>query len=169
MNAADVGNCGSVGFNSARAEQTIAKWKEANNREPEKKTAMSRVQKSAAIKQSVWPRSPSAAIAHPAKEAHEAWLRSQGIHPDQLKSKRSTTSVSNKPARYAGDGIKTSDTIVDAGRARGIMANLHNEPAHVRNAILEKASRCTTLYNKGAHGLPVASDGNCLGSRSRRL
>lgn len=104
-----------------------------------------------------------------AKTAHEAWLRSQGIHPDQLKAKKSSKSISNKPSRYLGDGLKTSDTIVDAGRAKGIMANLHNEPKHVQNAILEKASRCTTLYNKGAHGLPVASDGNCLGSQSRRL
>lgn len=103
------------------------------------------------------------------KAEHDAWLRSQGIHPDQLKAKKSSMSISNKPSRYLGDGIKTSDTIVDAGRARGIMANLHNEPKHIQTAILEKASRCTTLYNKGAHGLPVASDGNCLGSRSRRL
>lgn len=104
-----------------------------------------------------------------AKEAHEAWLRAQGIHPEQLKVKKSKITISNKPTRYTGDGIKTSDTIVDAGRARGIMANLHNEPAHVKNAILEKASRCTTLYNKGANGLPVASDGTCLGNQSRRL
>lgn len=103
------------------------------------------------------------------KAAHDAWLRSQGIHPDQLKAKKSSKSISNKPSRYLGDGIKTSDTIVDAGRVKGVMANLHNEPKHIQNAILEKASRCTTLYNKGAHGLPVASDGNCLGSQSRRL
>ena len=103
------------------------------------------------------------------KAAHDSWLRSQGLHPDQLKARKSGVGVSNKPSRYQGDGIKTSDTIVDAGRVRGIMANLQNEPAHVKNAILEKASRCTTLYNKGAHGLPVASDGTCLGSQSRRL
>ena len=103
------------------------------------------------------------------KAEHEAFLRSMGVHPEQLKNKKPSRSISNKPSRYTGDGIVTSDTIMPGGQAKGIMANLHREAPHVQRAILEKASQCTTLYNKGAHGLPVKSDGNILGSRSRRL
>ena len=104
-----------------------------------------------------------------AKEEHEAFLKSMGVHSTQLKGKKSSVTISNKPSRYNGDGIKTSDTIVAGGQAKGIMANLHKEAPHVRNAILEKAAQCTTLYNKGAHGLPVKSDGTILGSQSRRF
>jgi len=102
-----------------------------------------------------------------AKEEHEAYLRSMGVHPEQLKGKKHRGVVS--VPKYVSDGIKTSDTIVPGGQVKGIMANLHNEPEHIKRAILEKASRCTTLYNKGAYGLPVESDGNILGSMSRRM
>lgn len=65
--------------------------------------------------------------------------------------------------------IKTSDTIVDGGRVSGVMANLHNEPAHVQRAILDKAKRVETAYNKGP--LVFVTDGmdiKTMGSRSRR-
>lgn len=104
-----------------------------------------------------------------AKAEHETFLRSMGVHPEQLKGKKSSRSISNKPTRYTGDGITTSDTIMPGGQAKGVMVNLHREAPHIQRAILEKASQCTTLYNKGAYGLPVKSDGNILGSQSRRL
>jgi hypothetical protein len=108
-----------------------------------------------------------------AKEDHDKFLLAMGAHPSQLKQRKSNSkknlSITNKPKPFVSDGIKTSDTIQPGGQARGIMVNLHKEAPHVQRAILEKAAQCTTLYNKGAYGLPVKSDGNILGSQSRRL
>ncbi len=105
-----------------------------------------------------------------AKEEYEKYLFSMGVHPSQLKKKRKTfKGIVSRPNTYTSDGIKTSDTILPGCYVRGIMANLDKELPHVRRAILEKASQCTVLYNKGAYGLPTKTDGNILGSRSRRL
>lgn len=104
-----------------------------------------------------------------AKAEHESWLRANGVHPEQLKTK---IKIKNKykvnlPS-CTTDKIELSNTIVDGGRAKGIMANLYKEKPHVRNEILAKAKGVTQLYNKGGYGVAVPSDGNMLGSRSRR-
>lgn len=104
-----------------------------------------------------------------AKKEYENFLFSLGVHPIQLKKKRKTfKGIVSKPSPYTSNDIKTSDVILPGGYVRGIMANLDKELPHVRRAILEKASQCTVLYNKGAYGLPTKTDGNILGSRSRR-
>jgi phage protein D len=100
-----------------------------------------------------------------AKAEHEAWLRANGVHPDQLKHKKK-----HKIAlpSYKTDTAQLSNTIQDGGRANGVMANLYKEKRHVQNEILAKAKGVTQLYNKGGYGVAVPSDGNMLGSRSRR-
>jgi hypothetical protein len=100
-----------------------------------------------------------------AKAEHEAWLRANGVHPDQLKSK---SKFKNALPSYKTDGVQLSNTIQDGGRAKGVMANLYKEKPHVQNEILAKAKGVTQLYNKGGYGLAVPSDGNILDSRSRR-
>jgi hypothetical protein len=101
-----------------------------------------------------------------AKAEHEAWLKSRGVHPEQLKNK---TKHKNSLPTYKTDNVKLSNTIQDGGRANGVMANLYKEKPHVQNEILAKAKGVTQLYNKGGYGVAVPSDGNILGSGSRRM
>jgi hypothetical protein len=101
-----------------------------------------------------------------AKAEHEAWLKRNGVHPEQLtKAKQHKIALPS----YKTDKVELSNTIVDGGRANGIMANLHKESAATRAAILEKASRAVPLYNKG--GLQLLGkneDMTKIGSLSRR-
>ena len=101
-----------------------------------------------------------------AKQEHEAWLKKNGVHPDQLKVKARGKAKST----YVPDtSIKTSDTFVDAGRVVGIMANLDKESAYTKRLILDKAKRVEIAYNKG--GLVYVTDDmdiKTMGSRSRR-
>jgi len=101
-----------------------------------------------------------------AKAEHETWLRRNNVHPDQLaKAKQYRSPLPS----YKVDEVKLSNTVVDGGRAKGIMANLYKESAHVQTQVMAKVAGVTQLYNKGGYGVAVPSDGNCLGSRSRRL
>ena len=108
-----------------------------------------------------------------AKADHEAWLRKQGLHPDQLATRKAFKGT-NKPQKNMPDykvesTIPLSNTIVDGGRARGIMVNLHKEKPEVQQAIVDKASRVMPLFNKG--GLQYATpdtDMTTVGSKSRR-
>jgi hypothetical protein len=108
---------------------------------------------------------PSSKRLEQKKAEHDAWLRKNGVHPEQLKpNKRGKLTLS-----YKTDSIKTSDTIVDGGRITGIMANIDKEPEHIKKQILEKAKRIEIAYNKG--GLVYVTDGmdiKTMGSRSRR-
>lgn len=101
-----------------------------------------------------------------AKAEHEAWLRKNGVHPDQLTKAKLHK---NELPKYKTEKVALSNTIVDGGRAKGVMANLYKESAHVRAEIAKKATSVTQLYNKGGYGVAVPSDGNMLGSRSRRM
>lgn len=108
-----------------------------------------------------------------AKADHEAWLKKQGLHPDQLatrKALKGTGKTKRELPNYKVEStIPLSNTIVDGGRARGIMANLHKEKPEVQQAILDKASRVMPLFNKG--GLQYATpdtDMTTVGSKSRR-
>jgi hypothetical protein len=106
---------------------------------------------------------------------HDAWLRKNGVHPDQLKAKKTTDK--NWKSNYA-ESIKCDRSDYDSSRVsslhgtapkRDIMTNLHKEPKHVQDAILEKASRVMPLYNKG--GLQLLSpkdDLTTVGTKSRR-
>lgn len=101
-----------------------------------------------------------------AKAEHEAWLRKNGVHPDQLtKAKLHKNALPS----YKTEKTELSNTIVDGGRAKGVMANLYKESAHVQTQVKAKVAGVTQLYNKGGYGVAVPSDGNCLGSRSRRM
>ena len=106
---------------------------------------------------------------------HDRWLLSKGLHPDQIKMKKSVDK--NWKKRYTDDMIvdrstrSYDDKKLVAGDCpkRDIMTNLHKEPEHVRKEILVKASRCMPLYNKG--GLQYASPGEDMtqvGTKSRR-
>ena len=108
-----------------------------------------------------------------AKAEHEAWLKKQGLHPDQLATRKALKG-SNKnqkelPSYKVENSIPLSNNIVDGGRVKGIMANLHKEAPEVQKEILYKASRCMPLYNKG--GIQYASPNEDLtqvGTKSRR-
>lgn len=108
-----------------------------------------------------------------AKADHEAWLRKQGLHPDQLATRKafkgSSKPQTSLPSYKVDNSIPLSNNIVDGGRVKGIMANLHKEPEHVQKEILYKASRCMPLFNKG--GIQYATPGEDMtqvGTKSRR-
>lgn len=107
-----------------------------------------------------------------AQADHEAWLRKQGIHPDQLESrKKNFKKEAVKPIR---DGMgplpKLSNNLhVKGGFRSTVMDNLHKEKPEVQKEILAKASRLVPLYNKGA--IQYASPGEDitkLGSKSKK-
>jgi len=97
-------------------------------------------------------------------QAHEEWLKAQGLHISQLKK------VKNKKAidEYAEDLKVDRSGYVSAGISgskyacakRGVMTNLHKEPRHIQEAILAKAKRVMPLFNKG--GLQVLCDSDDL-------
>ena len=106
---------------------------------------------------------------------HEAWLKSKGLHVDQLSAQ--TRKDSRWKQRYTEGMVVDRTGYVSAGMSgtadscanRSIMNRLHDEPKHVRDEILFKASRCMPLFNKGA--LQYATPGEDMtqvGSKSRR-
>lgn len=107
-----------------------------------------------------------------ATEAHEAWLRKKGVHPDQLSAKRvaarGRADIATPGYVYEPRRPKTSDKVGN-GFATGIMDKLHLEPVRVQKEILKKAQRTESLYSKGP--LQYVTDGTdttMLGGRSRR-
>lgn len=99
------------------------------------------------------------------KDEHNSFLMRMGVHPSQLKNKKKEKIPLPK---YKVDKVELSNSVSN-GFARGILANLHKEPEHVRKQILEKMNDVQPLYNKG--GLQVATNFDKtgpLGSRSRR-
>lgn len=105
---------------------------------------------------------------------HEKWLAKQGLSTEQLKRKKVVDK--NWIIEYHNT-LKVDRDYVSLGMSgdkyacskKGIMNNLHKEPEHVKRQILEKASRCMPLYNKG--GLQYASpseDMTQVGTKSRR-
>lgn len=106
-----------------------------------------------------------------AQADHEAWLRKQGIHPDQLESrKKNFTKQKVKPIR---DGLpplpKLSNNLkVKGGFRNTVMDNLHKEKPEVQAEILAKASRLVPLYNKGpVQFVSPGEDITRLGSKSK--
>ena len=106
---------------------------------------------------------------------HDRWLLKQGVHPEQIRLKK-TVDKNWKQEYTEGMRVDRSD-YVSSGLSgsksscakRDIMTNLHKEPKHVQDAILEKASRVMPLYNKG--GLQLLSpkdDLTQIGTKSRR-
>ena len=109
---------------------------------------------------------------------HDRWLLSKGLHPDQIRLKKDKKVLDKIwRASYTESMMVDRSDYVSAGLSgnasscakRDIMTNLHKEPKHVQDAILEKASRVMPLYNKG--GLQLLSPNDDLtqiGTKSRR-
>lgn len=106
---------------------------------------------------------------------HEQWLMDNGLLPGQI-AKKKRVDV-NWRKKYTEDMKVDRSDYVSAGLSgdasstakRDIMSNLHKEPEHIRQAILEKASRVMPLFNKG--GLQYATpqtDMSTVGTKSRR-
>jgi hypothetical protein len=106
---------------------------------------------------------------------HDRWLLSKGLHPDQIKLKKTvdknwkkeyTEGMKIDRAGYVSSGLSGSKS---SCAKRDIMTNLHKEPEHVQKEILKKASLVMPLYNKG--GLQYAGpnvDLTTVGTKSRR-
>lgn len=121
-------------------------------------------------------KAPNSERERKAKAEHDAWLRKRGLHPDQrplrdamMKAKGSEP-INRIPDYKDGKrDVAPLSNSVGNGFKSGIMANLHKEKPETQKAILDKASRCMPLYNKG--GYQFATDGTdmkTVGSKSRR-
>jgi hypothetical protein len=106
-----------------------------------------------------------------ATDKHNAWLRERGLHPEQRYLQRAFKGKhQNDLPDYSvqHNNIKLSNSIGN-GYKKGIMANLHKESPEVQQAILDKASRCMPLFNKGGYQFATpGTDMTMTGSKSRR-
>ena len=102
---------------------------------------------------------------------HNAWLRERGLHPEQRTLQKAFKGkYQNDIPDYnvTNNSVQLSNSVGN-GFKKGIMANLHKESPAVQREILDKASRCMPLYNKG--GLQYATPGEDMtqvGTKSRR-
>lgn len=109
---------------------------------------------------------------------HDRWLLKNGVHPDQIRSKKDKKVLDKMWRSSYNDSMMVDrstrhydDKELVAGDCskRDIMTNLHKEPEHVQEEILRKASLVMPLYNKG--GLQYAGpnvDLKTVGTKSRR-
>ena len=101
---------------------------------------------------------------------HEAWLKKQGLHPEQRALKRALVGKE----KIAMPDYKTESTYqlsngIGNGFKQGILANLHKESKEVQQQILDKAKRIEVAYNKGpVMYITPGTDVTMLGSKSRR-
>ncbi len=109
------------------------------------------------------------------RSEHDAWLIKMGVSPQQIKIKKSKNTswakeyaeslkVDRSTAQYESAGM-SGDASSCANRS--IMANLHKEPEHVREAILAKAKRVGPLWNKG--GLMFITDDQDLTTLGKKV
>mgnify|MGYP003328122632 CR=1 FL=1 len=113
---------------------------------------------------------PNTASLRESTAKHEAWLRKQGLHPEQRDLKRAFTGKAkiDMPDYTVEESVPLSNSVGN-GYVRGIMANLHKEKPEVQKAIMEKASRCAPQYNKGGYAYTTpGTDITTIGSKSRR-
>lgn len=112
-----------------------------------------------------------------ARRKHEKFLRSVGAHPEQIKQRKRenkkifiTTEINKQKITIEHKKfLEPLENYKDTGKVTGILANIHNEPEHVKIAVKKLKSRVMPLYNKG--GLQLASeteDMSLVGNRSRR-
>jgi hypothetical protein len=98
-----------------------------------------------------------------------------GLTPKQIKAKKTkdtrwksqyaeSLKVDRSSAQYESVGM-SGDASSCANRS--IMANLHKEPEHVREAILAKAKRVGPLWNKG--GLMFITDDQDLTTLGKKV
>ena len=112
-----------------------------------------------------------------AEEEHQKFLTSMGVSKEQLQKTKAgrrnlvldswRKSFYNKlESRIEQKDIANTGV---TGQVTGIFANLHREPEHVKQAILNKKSRVMPLYNKGGYQLASENeDMTQIGSRTRR-
>jgi len=85
---------------------------------------------------------------------HDKFLRKMGAHPDQIKARKKTykfvkeqttptIKIENKQFMEPLESYK------ETCQARGILANLHTEPEHVKAAVRRLQGRVAPLYSKG--------------------
>jgi hypothetical protein len=109
------------------------------------------------------------------RSEHDAWLEKMGVTTKQIKAKK--TKNTSWKSQYA-ESLKvdrSSEQYDSAGMSgsksscanRSIMANLHKEPEHVREAILAKAKRVGPLWNKG--GLMFITDDQDLTTLGKKV
>ena len=102
---------------------------------------------------------------------HDEWLRQRGLHPEQRNLQRA---FKGKHVNSIPDYTDTRHTAelsngIGNGYKKGIMANLHKETPQVQQQIMDKASRCLPLYNKGGYQYATPdTDMTMTGSKSRR-
>ena len=89
-----------------------------------------------------------------AKAEHDAWLRKQGLHPEQRSLKKAVASkrVHDIPDYRADlrNTVPLGNTIGN-GYQTGVMVNLHKESPETQKEILAKAKRLAPAYSKGAY------------------
>jgi hypothetical protein len=115
---------------------------------------------------------PNTAAARKSKAKHEAWLREQGLHPEQLELRRAFKGQHRNelPNLSVNNPIPLGNNIaVNGGYRNGVLDNLHKETEVVRQQILDKANCVEMAYNKGPlmYHSP-GTDRSQLGSKSRR-
>lgn len=106
-----------------------------------------------------------------ATDKHNAWLRERGLHPEQRSLQRAFKGKyqHDLPDLSRNDNLPKLSNSIGNGYKKGIMANLHKESPKVQKEILDKASRCMPLFNKG--GIQYATPGEDMtqvGTKSRR-
>ena len=102
---------------------------------------------------------------------HERWLRERGLHPDQRNLQAAYRGKHrNQIPDYSSDRVLPElSNGIGNGTVRGVMANLHKESPEVQRQIMEKASRCLPLFNKGGYQYATPdTDMTMTGSKSRR-
>ena len=89
-----------------------------------------------------------------ASQKHEDWLRSMGVHPDQIEMKRmkSKDNGINLPNLKVQNSSKLSNNLsVKGGFRNSIMDNLQNESPEIQDAIISKSKQIAPAYSKGAY------------------
>lgn len=102
---------------------------------------------------------------------HDEWLRQRGLHPEQRDLQRAYRGKHVNSIPDYSDSRHTAKLSngIGNGYKTGVMANLHKESPEVQQAILDKASRCLPLYNKGGYQYATPeTDMTMVGSKSRR-
>lgn len=84
---------------------------------------------------------------------HDAWLRTQGLHPDQLSKRKQNFKVAKPVVTPSSrQSVPLSNNLhVTGGFKRSIMNHLDEETPEIKKAILDKASRLAPAYSKGAY------------------
>jgi hypothetical protein len=102
---------------------------------------------------------------------HDKWLRDRGLHPEQRQLQRAYRGehrIALPDLSVDRDSIKLSNGVGN-GFKQGILANLHKESREVQKEILDKASRCMPLFNKGGYQYATpGTDMTQVGSKTRR-